>query len=153
MSIASLLNSWIRPNKATGKMTLLFLTAALLLLISCEVRTIDVQGHRGARGLRPENTLAGFDLAMDLGVTTIELDLAVTKDRQVIVTHNPYIYGKICCNNDGSSLATDSLGRGLLVKDLTLAEIRQFDCGRLNPVQHGSRNRQESIFPEKRCPP
>ena len=133
MSITSLLNSWIRPNIATGKMTLLFLTAALSLLISCEVRTIDVQGHRGARGLRPENTLTGFDLAMDLGVTTIELDLAVTKDRQVIVTHNPYIYGKICCNSDGSSLAADSLGRGLLVKDLTLAEIRQFDCGRLNP--------------------
>ena len=62
MSIASLLYSWIRPNKATGKMTLFFLTAALLLLISCEVRTIDVQGHRGARGLRPENTLSGFDL-------------------------------------------------------------------------------------------
>tara|TARA_B100001123_G_scaffold446561_1_gene601403 strand:+ start:191 stop:1174 length:984 start_codon:yes stop_codon:yes gene_type:complete len=114
-------------------MTFLFLIAALLLIISCEVRTIDVQGHRGARGLRPENTLSGFDLAMDLGVTTIELDLAVTKDRQVIVTHNPYIYGKICCNNDGSSLAVDSLGRGQLIKDLTLVEIKQFDCGRLNP--------------------
>ena len=95
MSIASLLNSWIRPNKATGKMTFLFLTATLLFLISCEVKTIDVQGHRGARGLRPENTLASFELAINLGITTIELDLAVTKDRQVIVTHNPYIYGKI----------------------------------------------------------
>ena len=109
MSIASLLHSWIRPNKVTDKMTLLFFIEALLLLISCEVRTIDVQGHRGARGLRPENTLSGFDLAIDLGVTTIELDLAVTKDRQVIVTHNPYIYGKICCNSDGSSLPVDSL--------------------------------------------
>ena len=133
MSIASLLHFWVQPTKATSKMMLLFLIATLLLLISCEVRTIDVQGHRGARGLRPENTLSGFDLAIDLGVTTIELDLAVTKDRQVIVTHNPYIYGKICCNIDGSSLPVDSLGRGQLIKDLTLVEIRKFDCGRLNP--------------------
>ena len=58
MSIASLLNSWIRPNKATGKMTFLFLTATLLFLISCEVKTIDVQGHRGARGLRPSAPVA-----------------------------------------------------------------------------------------------
>ena len=67
MSIASLLHFWVQPTKATSKMMLLFLIATLLLLISCEVRTIDVQGHRGARGLRPENTLSGFDLAIDFG--------------------------------------------------------------------------------------
>ncbi len=51
----------------------------------------DLQGHRGARGLMPENTLPGFASALGIGVTTLELDLAVTRDLQVVVSHNPRI--------------------------------------------------------------
>ena len=51
----------------------------------------DVQGHRGARGLRPENTIPGFLLAIDSGVTTIELDVVITKDKQVVVSHEPWM--------------------------------------------------------------
>jgi glycerophosphoryl diester phosphodiesterase len=56
----------------------------------------DLQGHRGARGLMPENTIPAMIKALDLGVTTLELDLAVTKDGQVIVSHEPYMNPVIC---------------------------------------------------------
>jgi len=51
-------------------------------------RTFDLQGHRGARGLAPENTLAGFARALEVGVTTLELDCGVTKDGVVVVSHD-----------------------------------------------------------------
>ncbi len=105
----------------------------ILFVVSCAVRTVDVQGHRGARGLRPENTLTGFELAMDIGVTTIEMDLAVSSDGEIIVTHNPSIHKKLCLNDDGSQIKTDSLGHGPLIRDLTLAHVKQYDCGSLNP--------------------
>ena len=94
-----------------------------------------MQGHRGARGLRPENTLAGFEFAMYIGVTTLELDLAVTKDRHVVVTHNPYVSPHLCLNGDGSPIQPDSGARysGPLIRDLTLEEIKEFDCGSINP--------------------
>ena len=49
---------------------------------------IDVQGHRGARGHLPENTLPGFAFALEMGVTTLELDVGVTKDDRVIVSYD-----------------------------------------------------------------
>ena len=53
--------------------------------------TFDLQGHRGARGLEPENTLAGFAFALELGVSTLELDCAVTRDGIVVVSHDPVL--------------------------------------------------------------
>ena len=64
--------------------------AALLLLlwIAGPAGGFDLQGHRGARGLMPENTLPAFALALEIGVSTLELDLAVTRDREVVVMHD-----------------------------------------------------------------
>src|SRR5687767_3728555 len=55
------------------------------------VTIFDLQGHRGARGLKPENTLAGFASALELGVSTLELDCAVTRDGIVVVSHDPVL--------------------------------------------------------------
>ncbi|MBC8215533.1 MAG: glycerophosphodiester phosphodiesterase [Candidatus Marinimicrobia bacterium] len=107
----------------------------VFLMVSCAVRTLDVQGHRGARGLRPENTLAGFEYAIVLGVTTLELDIGISADGVVIVTHNPSIHGDLCLNLDGTQISTDSLGHGPLIRDLTLDKIKEYDCGSLNPEQ------------------
>ncbi|MBC8346199.1 MAG: hypothetical protein ISR82_06430 [Candidatus Marinimicrobia bacterium] len=115
------------------KQTIPILLILSLLTTSCEVQSLDVQGHRGARGLRPENMLSGFEYAMDLNVTTIELDVAVTRDRHVVVTHNPYVHIKLCLNKDGSSIRPDTLGLGPFIRDLTLAEVLTYDCGSLNP--------------------
>jgi len=106
----------------------------LVLMINCNINSkkeIDVQGHRGARGLRPENTLAAFEHAMDLGVSTIELDLGVTKDLHVIVYHDEYINGSLCNSNVDSLSLQDNKRYNL--RDLTLQQIKSFDCGSKNP--------------------
>ncbi len=82
----------------------------------------DVQGHRGARGLLPENTLEAFELALELGVTTLELDLGVTRDRVVVVSHDRAVNPKVCRG-----------GGEELLRDLDLAEVQSLDCGSLNP--------------------
>jgi glycerophosphoryl diester phosphodiesterase len=90
----------------------------------------DVQGHRGARGLLPENTLPAFERALVLGVSTLELDVGVTRDGFVVVAHDPFVPPSICRHADGRRIAGE---RGPLLRDLTLADVQSFDCGSLNP--------------------
>lgn len=89
----------------------------------------DLQGHRGARGLRPENTMAGFAYALELGVATIETDLLLTRDDVVVCTHDPALNPAITRGPDGRWLA----GKGPLVRELTFAELQSFDVGRIDP--------------------
>ena len=95
--------------------------------------TLDIQGHRGARGLFPENTLIGFRKTIEMDVTTLELDLGLTKGLVPVVTHDPYLNQNLCLDSNGYSIATDTLGYGPLISNLTLKEIKTFDCGSLNP--------------------
>ena len=60
--------------------------------------TYDLQGHRGARGKRPENTIPAFEYCIENHMTTIELDTNLTKDNQLIVNHDTIVNGKICMN-------------------------------------------------------
>src|SRR5262249_1131464 len=76
----------------------------------------DLQGHRGARGLRPENTLSSFEAALDAQVTTIETDLHLTRDGTVIVCHDPYV----------SPCLFSNAGQTTPICQLTLAELRRF---------------------------
>lgn len=94
----------------------------------------DWQGHRGCRGLKPENSLPAFTHALTFPeVTTLELDLAVSKDGILIVSHEPFFNPAICLRADGSRF-TDSAAMKLPLWSLTADEIRQFDCGSMgNP--------------------
>jgi glycerophosphoryl diester phosphodiesterase len=88
----------------------------------------DIQGHRGARGLMPENTIPAFLMALDSGVTTIELDVAITKDRQVIVSHEPWMSASICLDTAGNSfLEKDE--KKLNIYQMSYADVLRFDCG------------------------
>ena len=89
----------------------------------------DVSGHRGARGLFPENTLGGFAGAMALGVTSIELDVATTRDGVVVVTHDSQLNKDIARGPDGAWLTQT----GPAITSLTLAELRRYDVGLLRP--------------------
>lgn len=93
------------------------------------MHAFDLQGHRGARGLAPENTLAAFANALEIGVTTLETDLAVTKDGVLVLSHDPVLNPDIVRGADGSWLAAP----GPAINTLTLAEIKRFDVGRINP--------------------
>ncbi len=89
----------------------------------------DAQGHRGARGLLPENTLPAFRRALELGVSTLELDVGVTGDGAVVVSHDPKLSGKVCLGPGGERLGDE----GPRIRDLTLEELGRYDCGALNP--------------------
>lgn len=101
----------------------------LLGVFSCNSETntpLDLQGHRGARGLMPENSIPGFILAAEMGVTTLELDLAVTKDDELIVSHEPYFSSAFCSDTTGARIPKDSI---INVYTLAYDQVRQFDCG------------------------
>ncbi|MEJ7928945.1 glycerophosphodiester phosphodiesterase [Ramlibacter sp. AN1015] len=89
----------------------------------------ELLGHRGARGLLPENTLPGFAKALELGVSTLELDAAVTRDGVVVVSHDARLNPDITRGPDGAFLAT----RGPAIAELTAAELARYDVGRIRP--------------------
>ena len=85
---------------------------------------ILVHGHRGARAMRPENTIPAFEYAIKAGVDVLEMDVAVTKDNVLVISHDPHINPEICTGPHP----------GAAIHDMTLAELRQYDCGALrNP--------------------
>ena len=100
---------------------------SLLAAISCcmsTVSAIEVHGHRGARAVLPENSLAAFEYALSVGVNSLELDTGVTKDNVVVVYHDQKINRDLCQYKDGSPIEAD-----LWVHQLTLQQIKGFDCG------------------------
>jgi glycerophosphoryl diester phosphodiesterase len=88
----------------------------------------DIQGHRGARGKMPENTIPAFLFALDSNVTTLELDLAITKDKQVIVSHEPWMSAEICLNPDGN-LFTKKDEKKFNIYQMTYEQVKLWDCG------------------------
>jgi glycerophosphoryl diester phosphodiesterase len=88
----------------------------------------DVQGHRGARGLMPENTIPAFLLALDSGVTTLEMDLAITKDKQVVVSHEPWISAAFCLDSLGNEIRPKD-EKKLNIYKMMYAQVRKCDCG------------------------
>lgn len=87
----------------------------------------DLQGHRGARALFPENTLQGLQAAIALGLRTIEIDVGVTRDGAVVVHHDPALNPDITRNRSGAWLSS----RGPLLRELTLAQLAEYDVGRI----------------------
>ena len=90
--------------------------------------TINIQGHRGCRGLLPENTLEAFKKAIELGVQTIELDVAVSKDNIVVVSHEPFMSRTICLDVNGKDIPKSD-DKNYNLYQMTFDEIKQFDCG------------------------
>jgi glycerophosphoryl diester phosphodiesterase len=88
----------------------------------------DLQGHRGARGMKPENTIPAFIAALDTGVTTIELDLAVTKDKKLVVSHEPWMSAAFCLKPDRSAI-TEKEEKKLNIFQMTYDQVKQYDCG------------------------
>lgn len=91
---------------------------------------MDLQGHRGCRGLLPENTLAGFDHALALGVSTLELDIAITADGVPVLSHDPALNPAITRDASGRWLPA----RGPLIHHLAWADLQAYDVGRIDPA-------------------
>lgn len=93
-----------------------------------EINELDLQGHRGCRGLYPENTLEGFIHALDLGVTTLEMDVVITKDRKVLLSHEPWFSHEISTDSSGNSIFKAN-ERDHAIFSMTFAETQNYDVG------------------------
>lgn len=107
----------------------LSLLAALVLGQALAAQAFDLQGHRGARGTAPENTLPGFAAALSLGVATLELDVGVTRDGVVVIHHDRRLNPDIARGPDGRWIDAP----GPLLRELDFEELRHYDVGRLRP--------------------
>ena len=117
-------------------------TLIVLGLWSCAcAHAFDLQGHRGARGLAPENTIAAFERALGIGVTTLETDLAITRDGVIVISHDSALNPDVVRGPDGQWLAA----RGPAIHSLTVSEVRRYDVGRLNPASAYAKQ-----FPDQR---
>ena len=113
----------------------------LALALGCApAGAFDLQGHRGARGLAPENTLPAFERALALSVTTLELDIAITRDGVLVIHHDTTL---------NPNTTRDAAGRFIeqrpAIHSLTWAELQAYDVGRLKPGTEYARQ-----FPEQR---
>ena len=108
------------------------LGSALLLisLAASAQKTIDLQGHRGARGLLAENTLPSFALALQAGVSTLELDVVVTQDNVLVISHDPALNPDITRDAQGRFLST----KGPDIRQLTFEQLQTYDVGRIHPA-------------------
>jgi glycerophosphoryl diester phosphodiesterase len=102
---------------------------------------LDLQGHRGARGLAPENTLRAFEVALQHGVTTLELDIAITRDGVLVIHHDLAL---------NPALARDAQGRWLEqpsapIHTMTFDELQRYDVGRLKPGHRYSANYPDQV--------
>lgn len=103
--------------------------AVFALAIALPASAFDRQGHRGARGLAPENTMAGFRLALEIGVDTLETDLGVTADDVIVLAHDPRLNPALVRVPDGRWIDPP----GTPLRAMRLADVQRLDVGRLRP--------------------
>ncbi|GAB3798248.1 glycerophosphodiester phosphodiesterase family protein [Spirosoma humi] len=101
---------------------------ASVTLIPSDSPSFDLEGHRGCRGLMPENTVPAFLKALDLGVTTLEMDVVISKDRQVVVSHEPYFNSAFSIAPNGVPVDKKEQ-KNLVLYQMNYADIRRYDVG------------------------
>jgi len=102
---------------------------SFIMIIGCQKESkIDVQGHRGCRGLYPENSLPAFKKALELGVTTLELDLAISKDHKVLVSHEPFMNHEIALDLEGNEIS-EPAEKLYNLYTMPYDSIILYDCG------------------------
>ena len=110
------------------KVLVLAINFLCLTMAQAQERSIDWQGHRGCRGLYPENTIQAMLKAIDLGVSTLELDVVITKDKQVILSHEPFMSAEISTNPEGKYI-TPAQEKTYNIYQLDYAAVQTWDVG------------------------
>lgn len=100
----------------------------LILPFLSQAQEFDIQGHRGCRGLLPENTIEAMKKAIDLGVTTLEMDVVISKDKQVLLSHEPFLSHEICLDKNNNEIANSNEHTYNLYA-MNYDEIKSCDCG------------------------
>lgn len=102
---------------------------------------VDLCGHRGARGLAPEHTLPGYDVALAMGVDTVDMDVGMTKEGILVATHDVALNPNITRDQQGQWVTRQDL----YIKNLTLMQLKTYDVGRIKPDTHYAR-----LFPDQK---
>jgi glycerophosphoryl diester phosphodiesterase len=106
----------------------------------------DIQGHRGARGLLPENTIPSFIKALEYGVNTIELDLAVSRDGKLVVSHEPWFSSVISLDPKGNPIPADKQKEHNIYK-MNYSEIKKYDVGSLGNKDFPEQQKMKTYKP------
>jgi glycerophosphoryl diester phosphodiesterase len=109
------------------RIALLFLAIAVSSATFCQT-AFDIEGHRGCRGLLPENTIPAFINAVKLGVNTLEMDMQISKDGKIVISHDAFMGSNICSTPDGKPVISADEEK-LKIYTLTYDEIKKYDCG------------------------
>jgi len=117
--------------------------AALILTLALPAAAFDLEAHRGGRALFPENTLVSFAGALSMGVDTLELDMGVTKDGVVVVSHERGLNPDLAKGPDGKYIA-----KGMPYIGLTLEQVKRYDVGQIRPDSQYAKN-----FPDQKPVP
>ena len=107
---------------------------------------VEIFGHRGCRGILPENTILGFNKALELGADGIEWDVIVNKDNQLIISHEPYPDASYCLDSSGNEI-TKKTEKEVNFHELSTAEIQSFDCGSKGNSKFPDQEKIKSIKP------
>lgn len=91
-------------------------------------QNFDIQGHRGCRGLLPENTIEAMKKAIDLGVTTLEMDVVISKDKKVLLSHEPFLSHEIALDLSGKEIS-EAEEKKYNLYQMNYDQIKQYDCG------------------------
>lgn len=89
----------------------------------------DLEAHRGGRDVRPENTLYSYAYAIELGATSIECDMQLTKDGQIVMSHNPILNSDITRDENGNYIENNKYD----IRLMTVDELKKFDVGVMDP--------------------
>jgi len=117
-----------------------------IVLSSCKKEIdFDLQGHRGYRGLYPENSIQGFIKSLEIGVNTLELDVVISADNKVVVSHEPWMSYHICIDSIGNKISDDKKKYNLYSMDYN--DIRKFDCGIIGNNQFPEQNKISTFKP------
>lgn len=107
-----------------------------IMMLSLSAQAFDLQGHRGARGLAPENTIAAFDRALSVGVSTLELDVGLSAEGVPMVSHDPYLAPDMARDATGAWIGTPTP----LIRKLSVAQLQTYDVGRVREGSPTARN-------------
>ncbi|WP_293305747.1 glycerophosphodiester phosphodiesterase family protein [Pedobacter sp. UBA5917] len=110
------------------KLLLLSTLILLFLNVSAQKKKFDIQGKAGARGIMPENTIEGMLKALDLGVTTLEMDAVISKDKQVVLSQEPYFNNEISLQPNGKPISLKDQ-KNFNIYKMDYAEVKKFDVG------------------------
>lgn len=117
-----------------------------LAAVAQYIPKFDLQGHRGARGTKPENTIPSMIAALKAGVTTLEMDVVIAKDNQVILSHEPWLSSEICLKPGGEGIQK-SEEKSFNIFQLTYDEIKAYDCGSRGNTQFPEQEKMAAVKP------